>query len=264
MLVLRWSRRRARAGHRALPPNAGVSPSPDLSDRGAAAGGLSRSHPGMAERAGLMPVLGAVPALFRHQNRSREMGGGGGGSASGSEAAGSGSGSGERGFTRVSGRKLPSSFSPGMSSPGLPPTMPLTGLGGGEGNLSTTSFYRDSAGFYGGGTDTEASATPGSGAGGGVGGAGEREALTLSPGPQRRPTVHTGGPYVLASPTRAASPGTPGTPGWGGGGGGGSGGNPFAAAELEGSPGVGGAIGVARSGTPDTMELGRGSRFVEE
>ena len=67
LLFLRRYKKRAQLGHLALPANAA----------GPAAGGSSVSGSGgrgMAERAGLMPLVGAVPALFRHQNRSQNSG----------------------------------------------------------------------------------------------------------------------------------------------------------------------------------------------
>lgn len=48
---------------------------------------------------------------------------------------------GERGFQRISGRKLPSAFSEGMTS---------EQFARGEGTLSGSSFYQDDKGFYGG------------------------------------------------------------------------------------------------------------------
>lgn len=48
---------------------------------------------------------------------------------------------GERSFQRISGRKLPSAFSEGMTS---------EQFARGEGTLSGSSFYRDDQGFYGG------------------------------------------------------------------------------------------------------------------
>ena len=48
---------------------------------------------------------------------------------------------GERGFQRISGRKLPSAFSEGMTS---------EQFARGEGTLSGSSFYQDDRGFYGG------------------------------------------------------------------------------------------------------------------
>lgn len=218
MLFLRWYRRKAQLGHQALPANSGMSPELDQAP-------VSRHGPGMAERAGLMPIMGAVPALFRHQNRSQDQ-------SSESEPT-------ERGFTRVSGRKLPSSFSPGMSSP--PPSMPLTGSA--ERNLSTSSFYRDSSGFYGG---------EGGGGGRGAGAASESpppEEMTLSPGPQRRPTVHAGGPYVMSPPATASSPSSPRNP---------------AEQSLRSPPGTGTTATFERSDTPSSLDPNRGSRFVEE
>ncbi|KAK0829092.1 hypothetical protein LTR73_004726 [Friedmanniomyces endolithicus] len=236
MLFLRYYRRRSQLGHQALPANAGLSPEPDHTRD------LSRG-PGMAERAGLMPALGAaVPALFRHSNRSAE-----------------GPAPSERSFTRVSGRKLPSSFSPGMSTTGAPPPPPPPPgmpLAGSEHNLSTTSFYRDSSGFYGGGssnTGAESSVSPGEGAP--LAAAGAAEALTLSPGPQRRPTVHTGGPYTMSSPPMGPGASSPTSPSRLLRKGGGSGSPPGTA---------GTAATFERSGTPSSLEGGRGSRFTEE
>jgi hypothetical protein len=205
LVALRWWRRRGQLGHQALPANTGVSPDQDQPE-------VSRG-PGMAERAGLAPVIGAVPAVFRHQNRSRDA-------PSEPEPA-------ERGFTRVSGRKLPSSFSPGMTSSSPPPTMPLTDP---YRNLSSTSFYRDSAGFYGG----EGAGAEGAAAGGAAGAS--HEGMTLSPGPQRRPTVHTGGPYTM-SPT-VSSPRSP-------------------------SDTAGTSATFDRSDTPSSLNPDRGSRFSE-
>lgn len=53
------------------------------------------------------------------------------------------SGTGERSFQRISGRKLPSAFSEGMTSEQF-------AAGRGEGTLSGSSFYHDDKGFYGG------------------------------------------------------------------------------------------------------------------
>jgi hypothetical protein len=145
----------------------------------------------MAERAGIRPFAAAIPALFKHQNRSQED----------PEPS-------ERGFTKVSGRKLPSQFSEGMSSldtgaagrynrPVQAPDMPLNGSDQNlERNLSSHSFYRDSYGFYGGeggelhqSPDLTIPSPPESGE------------MTLSPGPRRTPTVHAGGPYNISNPS---------------------------------------------------------------
>ncbi|KAK3706104.1 hypothetical protein LTR37_012931 [Vermiconidia calcicola] len=215
LVALRWYKRKSQQGHHALPPSSAVSPEHDTlsSPRG----------PGMAERAGLAPFVSAVPGFFRHSTRSTD------------EPAPS-----ERGFTRVSGRKLPSQFSEGMSSGDgsrAPPSMPLTGT---ERNLSSTSFYRDSNGFYGGeGTPAELSGSP-------IGGGSPPGELVLSPGPQRTPTVHAGGPYLI-SPS-SSTPATPRLP------------------MIPGSP-PGTAVTSpmhARSETPSSIPDNRSSRFTEE
>ena len=215
LVFLRWYKRRSQLGHHALPPSSGISPEPDYppSSRG----------PGMAERAGLTPLVTAVPGFFRHQNRSQD------------EPLGS-----ERGFTKISGRKLPSAFSEGMSSggrSGQPPDIPPRSPGR---NLSSTSFYRDSHGFYGGeGAVTDRSISPEDG----PATRDDYEEMTLSPGPQRRPTVHTGGPYVMSPSTSV--PDTPNRP------------------LVPGSPPET-VHTFGRSSTPSTLPDNRSSRFTEE
>nr|POF15179.1 hypothetical protein CFP56_42067 [Quercus suber] len=172
MLMLRWFRRRAQLGHQALPPNL-AGPQGGLQDVDEPSAPRSA---GMADRAGLVPLMGAIPTLLRSHQRK------------GAEAAPETS---ERSFQRVSGRKMPSAFSDGMQSP--PPTAPLTSAGR---DLSSTSFYRDSDGFYGGegevsGGAARVAGTPRS-----------REEMTLSPGPRRTPTVHAAGPYNFSIPSR--------------------------------------------------------------
>lgn len=226
LLFLRRYKKRAQLGHLALPPNA-AGPLAG-SSAGSASGG-----PGMAERSGLMPFAGAVPALFKHQSRSQH----------------SGSETGERGFQRVAGRKLPSAISEGMTGPSHPsispspmsppPTMPLVDAEGHERNLSSHSFYRDSAGFYGGDgsspspdpfSDTNLPAT--------VAGSTTAEQMVMSPGPQRRPTIHKAQTNVLQNPSAA----TTGTPSW----------TPSHTAAF------------ARSDTPTSLDGSRNSRFTEE
>lgn len=248
-----------------------------------------RGQPGMAERAGLRPLVGAVPAFFRHSNRSSEP-----------------PPSGERGFTRVSGRKLPSQFSAGMSSsepyPAPPPmhgaSMPLAAAGARspdvehERNLSSTSFYRDSDGFYGGegpAVSSPSGAAAGAGAGAGItmgftghspspsesledphNAAGARgptpEEMTLSPGPRRTPTVHRGGPYTMTPsstvPSTPAMPLSPAAPSSGVG----SPTLPAFGADGRGAYGVVGGGEYARSeATSEGVGGGdRGSRFTEE
>lgn len=182
----------------------------------------------MAERAGLMPFAGAIPALFRHQNRSQNSGGD----------------SGERGFERVAGRKLPSAFSEGMTGPphnprSPPPTMPLVSPEDpSDRNLSSHSFYRDSVGFYGG--DGSSSPNPFSDTNLPARGGADYDAaeqLTMSPGPQRRPTVHAAKSNVQIPSVAAA-----GTPSW--------------------TPSTSAAF--ARSDTPASLDGSRNSRFTEE
>lgn len=209
MFFIRWYRRRGHlGGHHALPSGAAMPPGHDA-DTGDSMGGGSSRNPGMAERAGLMPLAGAVPGFFRHINRSSEQP---------SEPS-------ERGFTRVSGRKLPSAFSEGMSNHN-PQAMPLNYTDH-DRNLSSTSFYRDSAGFYGGDGEDDGPNTPmRRNAPGG-------ENIMLSPGPRRTPTVKHGGPYTMRPST--VSPSTP-------------------------PPGTAATYG--RSDTPGSAE--RGSRFTEQ
>lgn len=229
LLFLRRYKKRAQVGHSALPANSrGVAPEPDA--------GPSSGGPGMAERAGLMPFAGAVPALFRNHSRSQH--------------SGAGSDSGERGFQRVSGRKLPSAFSEGMTSVpnpirSPPPTMPLVSPEDDDTNrnLSSQSFYRDSTGFYGGDGSPNTSPDPFADNNAPPGGedsaaaAAAAEKLTMSPGPQRRPTVHQARSNVQ-NPIAATS----GTPSW----------TPSATAAF------------GRSETPVSLDGSRNSRFTEE
>ena len=241
LVLLRWWKRKAQNGHHALPAATDFSPNPERD-----VSSSMRGQPGMAERAGLRPLVGAVPAFFRHSNRSSEP------TVPASE----------RGFTRVSGRKLPSQFSAGMVSP-PPPTMPLAAPGAQtpdaehERNLSSTSFYRDSDGFYGGtGTlNTDIAGHTPSPAESfepqRTGGRGPSpEELIISPGPQRTPTVHKGGPYTM-SPTSTV-PSTPAFP-------------PSPAQPSSGvySPGPFGGQ-YERSETPSSLPDNRSSRFTEE
>ena len=240
LIFLRWYKRRSQQGHQALPPSDTMSPDPDHPPS-------TRSGPGMAERAGLMPLAAAVPALFRHQNRSTD-----------SAPPSSSGGGGERGFTRVSGRKLPSAFSEGMSTndpyPPPMPNMPLTGSGSSypERNLSSTSFYRDSQGFYGdeGPSPAEMSTSPTNQSGETP--PGEYGEMMLSPGPQRRPTVHAGGPYMMSPGSTVPSTPVVGSSGVG------------QAAPLMGGAARSPELGAARSETPTSMQDNRSSRFTEE
>jgi hypothetical protein len=220
LLFLRRYKKRAQLGHLALPANA-AGPVTGSS------GGASSRGAGMAERAGLMPFAGAVPALFRHQSRSQH----------------SGSETGERGFQRVAGRKLPSAFSEGMTGPPLPPTsppptMPLVDADNHERNLSAHSFYRDSAGFYGGdGSSSSPDPFSDTNLPAAVAGTGAAEQMIMSPGPQRRPTIHK-----AQSNVQPASVAASGTPSW----------TPSHTAAF------------ARSDTPASLDGSRNSRFTEE
>lgn len=211
MLFVRWYRRRSQMRHQALPP-------------GTAGGGAeqSRSAPGMAERAGMAPFAAAIPALFRHQNPSTEPG------------------QSERGFTRVSGRKLPSQWSEGMSSsqlPNMPQTIATSGEGSAGRNLDNTSFYRNSPAFDGGddGDLSPSAASPESIDGGPLRTSDPGSVMMMSRGPERQPEVHHGSP--LQRPGQAST--------------------------LSTSPSAASALG--RSETPSSMlEPNRSSRFTED
>lgn len=162
MLLLRWYRRRAQLGHTALlqsAPNTYSDNEP----------GLSRDSPGMAERAGMRPWAAAVPAIFRHQPSHAAI----------SPVAGS-----ERSFQRVSGRKLPSAFSPGMESA---PPIPQR-----AGHVPAAMPYRDNVqnpfsdrpGSHS-PEDLELNRQP------------SDEQMTMVQGPQRRPTIHTATPPTV-------------------------------------------------------------------
>ncbi|KAF2257496.1 hypothetical protein CC78DRAFT_588497 [Lojkania enalia] len=89
---------------------------------------------------------------------------------------------GERGFQRISGRKLPSAFSEGMTS---------EQFSRGEGTLSGSSFYRDDTGFYGGPGivkefEKDAGKEVGESSTAGAMGTKER----IMPSPARTPVIH--------------------------------------------------------------------------
>jgi hypothetical protein len=116
---------------------------------------------------------------------------------------------GERGFQRISGRKLPSAFSEGMTS---------EQFARGQGTLSGSSFYSDDKGFYGGpapGMSKELGKETGGTSDYGTIGTNER----MMPGPARTPVIHhpddappfgtsrNGG--SMFSPPRTPNAGTP-------------------------------------------------------
>lgn len=89
---------------------------------------------------------------------------------------------GERGFQRISGRKLPSAFSEGMTSEQFARR---------EGTLSGSSFYSDDRGFYGGpglATHKEFGKEIGIGEASNYGTIGAKE--RIMPSPARTPVVH--------------------------------------------------------------------------
>ena len=211
MLFLRWYRRRT-SMHRLVGDASEGQRSLEEP--------TSRHGPGMAERAGLLPLMTTAGGIFhRHRHEPEEM-------------------SGERGFQRVSGRKLPSAFSEGMTSP--PPILMPAAFENHARNTSNASFFRDSRGFYnesGSGSGENAAEL-----------AGTPPTEIHHPGPARVATLHPGGPYSLshgisppASPSAGLLQGRSVTP------------------NLPHSP-----TGTApRSDTPGTV-ASHGSRFTEE
>ena len=218
LLFLRWYKRRKEQGHELLGRG---TPEPENQS--------SPTQPGMSERTAL------APAIFSYQNKSVEA-----------------SGSGASGFQKVSGRKLPPAYADhpahrNLDRPNsdIPPTAPAQ-------DINNTSFYRDSYGFYSGdGTHNDEpqespEPTPGSDQKSGE--------MTLSPGPQRRPTVvNDPGPFVVTP-----SSGSPDTQ--------------VAHARSPSGPGIGLSPFLERSATPTTMRSetpssipdNRSSRFTED
>lgn len=219
LIFLRWYKRRKEQGHQPLGRG---TPEPDSQS--------SPTHPGMSERTAL------APAIFSYQNKSVEA-----------------SGSGASGFQKVSGRKMPPAYAVHPAhrdfespEPDVPTTAPAQ-------DLNNTTFYRDSYGFYAGnGTHTDEpqespEPTPGSDQISGE--------MTLSPGPQRRPTVvNDPGPYVITP--SSGSPETPAAHARSPSGPAGIGLSPFL--ERSGTPTT------ARSGTPSSIPDNRSSRFTED
>jgi hypothetical protein len=157
MIFLRWYRKRM-AGMNAL--------------TGAEAALGSGGAGGMSERGRTAPVLAPLLGGVFKNRKSRAV----------EETTG------ERGFQRISGRKLPSAFSAGMTS--APPPMLMPSAFDSDRNMSTTSVYRDSTYYGAGGSpfddpDDEI---------------GTNE--TIMPGPARQARVHP--PYAM-SPTSALS-----------------------------------------------------------
>lgn len=232
MIFLRWSRKRA-ANRQPLTEAESAAISGDAP--------RAPQGPGMATRPGLAPVL--APLLGGGVFKSRRE------VESGPPATG------ERGFQRVSGRKLPSAFSEGIEGrPSLAPGIAPTAFGAHGRDLSASSFYRDSTGFHGGeGPFADQGDVPDS-----------NEMVSPKPGPARQAVLHTAGPYMALRPTSATTVSGPTSSTW-----------PMSHENLAtptngrfspglplSPPGTGG-----RSATPATMssfEGSRGSRFTEE
>ncbi|KAF2729188.1 hypothetical protein EJ04DRAFT_76783 [Polyplosphaeria fusca] len=100
----------------------------------------------------------------------------------------------ERGFQRISGRKLPSAFSEGMTS---------EQFARGEGTLSGSSFYRDDTGFYGGIGTKELGKETGEPSHSGAMVTKER----IMPSPARTPVIHH--PEGDLSPPHTPNPAVP-------------------------------------------------------
>jgi len=215
MIFLRWYRKRMASMNSLTGAEAAIG-----------SGGAG----GMSERGGrtapvLAPLLGGV---FKNR-KSRAV----------EETTG------ERGFQRISGRKLPSAFSAGMTSAPRPMLMPSAFDS--DRNMSTTSVYRDSTYYGAGGSPFEDPDNE----------IGTNE--TIMPGPARQARVHP--PYAM-SPTSALSENTsPTSPTF-----------PIQGYRLTPEAGQNAPLmnshGMARrSVTPATMSSfdgSRGSRFTEE
>ena len=111
-------------------------------------------------------------------------------------------GGGERGFQRISGRKLPSAFSEGMTSDQFAR----------DGTLSESSFYQDDKGFYGG----PGISSKGIGESSAIGVATTGDRVVSMPSPARTPTVHHPPPFgesrnggSLLSPPHSPNPSLP-------------------------------------------------------
>ncbi|CAD0090327.1 unnamed protein product [Aureobasidium vineae] len=185
---------------------------------------------GMSERGRTAPVLAPLLGGVFKNRKSRAV-----------------DDTGERGFQRISGRKLPSAFSAGMTSA---PPMLMPSAFDNDRNMSTTSVYRDST-YYG------AAGSPFDDPDNEIG-----INETIMPGPARQARVHP--PYAM-SPTSALSENTsPTSPTF-----------PIQGHRLTPEPGQNAPLmtplnpqGMARrSVTPATLSSfdgSRGSRFTEE
>jgi len=211
MIFLRWYRKRA-ASMGAL--------------TGAEAAGTGGAG-GMSERGRTAPVLAPLLGGVFKNRKSRAV-----------------DDTGERGFQRISGRKLPSAFSAGMTSA---PPMLMPSAFDNDRNMSTTSVYRDSTYYGAGGSPFDDPNNE----------LGANE--VIMPGPARQARVHP--PYAM-SPTSALSENTsPTSPTF-----------PIQRNTLTPEPGQNAPLmthfnPANRSVTPATLasfDGSRGSRFTEE
>ncbi|KAG9572553.1 hypothetical protein KCV04_g24798, partial [Aureobasidium melanogenum] len=155
MIFLRWYRKR-------------MANMNALTEAEAATG--SGGARGMSERGRTAPVLAPLLGGVFKNRRSRAA-----------------EDTGERDFQRISGRKLPSAFSAGMTSA---PPMLMPSAFDNDRNMSTTSVYRDST-YYG------AAGSPFDDPENEIG-----TNETINPGPARQARIHH--PYTM-SPTSAMS-----------------------------------------------------------
>ncbi|KAH0145472.1 hypothetical protein KCU67_g12623, partial [Aureobasidium melanogenum] len=155
MIFLRWYRKR-------------MANMNALTEAEAATG--SRGAGGMSERGRTAPVLAPLLGGVFKNRKSRAA-----------------EDTGERGFQRISGRKLPSAFSAGMTSA---PPMLMPSAFDNDRNMSTTSVYRDSTYYGAGGSPFDDPENE----------VGTNE--TINPGPARQARIHH--PYIM-SPTSALS-----------------------------------------------------------
>lgn len=225
---MRWYRRRSQ-NRQALIGGGGADTSAQPIGPDGGSGPNGPRGPAMSHRGGLAPVL--APLLGGAIFKSRQQ------AESGPQATG------ERGFQRVSGRKLPSAFSPGIEGLTSPPPMPVAFEN--DRDMNRSSAYRDSTGYYGGeGPFSDPDD--------------HNFNETFHPGPARQPTLHHGGPYSALPTSVAGSPLSPTfrqsviTP---------IEGRPSSSIIMD-SPGT-----ANRSATPATLSSfdgSRGSRFTEE
>lgn len=165
-------------------------------DAGNTASPQSPTNPPMAERSFPFAIPAALASLTGHKRKSEQP------SIAASSTAGS-----ERGFYRVSGRKITSVLESGGDGYGTNDAPNQAGN-----TLSGSSFYRDSHGFYGGSGTPAMSGPLSSPLGGFAAGAGmsttERESVqpVPRPSPARTPIIQEGPFASPPSPVEAPPP----------------------------------------------------------